>query len=540
MQNFESPSVVVKDYDSMSEDEQLNVIERALHGDLKGIIDVTPKDMELYNRRYQMSRTGYVTQAEMDKRHQEWLANHPEDAARTQPVLQSNADFSSGAYQGINQNCTLNNYNPYIGGGYAPRNSYENPYGGSFNPYASTPISYGQQYYQQRPYYGYGGYYGGYPQQTQQQIANLFEDPVMRFAFSKINQISDMYNSGQMNSNNYYQMSAQQPRTETVCINPSIENNNLQVSDPGIRKHLNLEDSRKFFTSSEVKLKEFDLPYDDNEDKDIYGQIPVEANNAYRSYYSQYYSMSPLQRALNSPSPYTYTDQYREEVRQFYQNQQNLYNAIGKAVFEYAGYGDYDEYMKQKELDEKRRIADQYRQACEQDQGLTTEEKRHNSEVRRRADYLFESGAQLYRYRYCSVNPEQLRYTPQNFLMTAYRNSPELRDQYKYINPDQTFSEFVNGYNNYAHHMETVEFARNARKSYMNNYNSDSYRNAILTDNPNARNSLLGFNTVYDPVRRQTNQVIAPHAGLEDQYAAKRSAYLASAGKIRGGTGSVV
>lgn len=529
------PNVPIQNFDDMSEDSQLDVIERALYGDLKGIIEVTQKDMELYNRRKGMSRTGYVSQAEMDKRHQEWVASHPNEV-RPNVQAETYSSTNPNSFNFANQNCTLANYNPYIGGGYKPQNSYPNPYGGSYNPYAASPAGYNQQMYYNTygGYYNGGGYYGSYPYYGgyQQQQPIQYADPVFGFALSKIDQMSNMYHTGQFNQNQYYAQSFYQQPTETICINPVVENNQLQVKSPSQRSHLFIEESRKFFKNG------VSLPVAETEQENKYAQIPTEAINAYRSYYSNYYNMTPMQRALNQPPPYVYSQQFKDAVKQYYDNQQMLQHAIASAVFEYSGLGSYDEYLNQQKQAETERLSEQYRQIYEQDAGLSPEDKAHNTRVRREADELFERGAGLATRAYSFV--PRWGMTPQQFVQTAYAMSPMLRDQYRYINPDQTFSEFIIGCNRYATHLENVEFARNARKAYMGDYDKDCYRSAIVTDNPNAKNSMLGFNMVYDPIRRQSNQVISPHAGLADQYAAKRAAYMQSANMIRGGTGSVV
>lgn len=545
-------TVSVQNYDDMSEDQQFDVIERALYGDLKGIIEVTPKDMELYNRRKNMSRTGYVSQAESEAFRRKWEAEHPaemEEHRQKMAALNLNASstFSSGPMDpSIDyQSNTLNNYEPYsqvvnnnnLNVGYTPQNYYSNPYGGGgYNPYMASPVAYNQGYYTSM-YNPYGYNYYGYNQAPP--ISNCFEDPISKFAWSKVDQMSQMYHSGQLNypygGYGYYQ-----PRqmTEEILANPEVTDNKLQTTDPIMRQHLKMESAKNFFRQ-DIYLPAVEEPKPTN---NVYVNVPIEKPTMYSGYYSSYYSMSPLDRALTTLPPYAQTAEYQTAAREYAQNQQNMMDEIGRVIFQYGNLGDYDETIKSIKEQEIESIRDQYKANLMVDANLPIKDRIENQEKRRKMEE-YGQRAMYYAAMYASGNYiriDQFKDLYKNIMNAGLQSSPDFQLQSKYINPNQTFVEYLDGFNRYSAEKNIREFAANARKAYMGGYDRENYRRSIVTDNPNEANSMIGFKNVYDPIKRQMNQVVTPYEGLADKYAAKRAAYIERAGMYRGGTGTNV
>lgn len=484
--------------DAMSEDEQFSIIDRAINGDLKGIVSVSQNDIDLYNRHKAMQNGTYANEyrkatefSYVPKAKQaEMKAERAAQMGITPP--NQSVGFSSANYIDAKPLYPSQPSNPVLGG-YASFNS---------TPSYSYPNTYyGNGYY--NPYYnsGYNPYY-----QPPQQMYD-YGDPVTNFAVSKILEMSDLGARGYFD-NNYPGYYAPQQQTK-IIIDP-----NQRPSQAALN----------FGTTSPSTQMNYDADIPKGFEKPVVISMPDDLR---ASYYGGYYnSQSYYQSVFNSPPPYAQTTQYQEYMNNVQKNKQNLLEIIQRSVLGHSGI-DYDEYMEHQKAETEQLAKDRYMQKYQEDKNLNSAELKIKSEQEANMSMV------LSNFRY---NPYNIAFDPSKAwerTETNLMNDRQFQMLQEYMPKDMSFVEFLaKGYPSYVDRLKYDEFRHTARADSMQ-YDSSKYRNAIDRSGINS-SPYLGFKPMYDPYTGQQTTAVTPPESISQKYNERRASYIREAEK-RGG-----
>lgn len=487
--------------DAMSEDEQFAIIDRALNGDLKGVVTVTQSDMDLYNRHKAAQGTyaneyrkatefSYVPRAKQEQVKAERAAQ-----MGITPPNQS-MGFSSANYAEAKPLYPQQSSNPVLNGyasfNSAPAYSYPNTYYGNgyYNPY------FNQYYYQPQRMYDYG-------------------DPVTNYAMSKVIEMSTLNNNGYFDNTNNYYSGYYQPQLQTLIIDPN-QRPSAAALDFGNRINSNFQNDT--FIPLEDKIPEgFEEP--------VIISMPPELRQNYYGGYG-YYNMSPYERAFNSPPPYAQTKQYQDYLKSIQKNKEELMTIIYRSVLGHKGI-DYDEYQEQLKASAEENAKRGYNERHKYDNIF------NEAELRIKAEQEENMSRVMSNFR---CNPYNISFDPSKAWERIERglaSDRQFQMLQKYMPSNMSYVEFVmDGYPAYMERLKYEEFCHEARLDSMR-YDSSKYRNAINRSGIN-NSPYLGFKPMYDPITRQQTSMVTPPESISQKYNERRASYIREAEK-RGG-----
>lgn len=491
--------------DAMSENEQFSIIDRAINGDLKGIVSVTQSDIDLYNHHKAMQENyaneyrkatefSYIPRSQQEKVKAERAAQ-----MGITPPHQS-AGFSSSNYMEAKPLYPQQPSNPVLSG-YASFNSTP--------AYAYPNTYFGNGYY---PYYN-NGYYNSYYQQPQQIYD--YGDPVTNYAVSKIAEMSNLSANGYFDNNYYGGYYNQYPYTREVAItiDPNQRPSQTALNFGNIS-------NQSFINNQTIPID--DIP--EGFEKPVVIHMSEELRN---SLYNNYYSgMSPYQRMFNSPPPYAQTKQYQDYVASIQRNNQNLMEVIQRSVLGHKGV-DYDEYMEQKKIETEESVKRSYIERHKYDAMLNP------IEIKIKAEQDENMGKVMANFR---ANPYNISFDQSKTwerVEAALMNDRQFQIIQEYMPSDMSFVEFLaKGYPSYVDKRRYDDFRRTARLESMQ-YDSSKYRNAIDRSGING-SPYLGFKPIYNPYTGQQSNAVTPPESISQKYNERRASYIREAEK-RGG-----
>ena len=482
----------VKRQNELSEEEQAEIIQRALYGDLKGLIPVTQEDIDLYNR---VKYKGTETYANEYRKATEfsYVPRHKQEQVKKEraekmgliqppqgnPVLSGYQSFSSP-------------YQPIYQYQYQPQYQYPNTYYSymGYDRYSSPYSYYG---------YGYNPYYQNQPDVD-------FGDPVTNYAFSRINQLSSPYQS-YYSGYQYYNA----PRNTQFTVN-----SNMQPSDM-LYQYIQSTPDTMMVQESNIR-KEYVYP-PGFDDEPVVITIKPEMKRIVDQY--NYYN----------PPPYARTEQFKRYVAQQQQERKSFMETLNRMFF-----GD-EEY--QKMVDEQTRrnneiAANNYKRRHMYDSKLAGT---LNSPQEKFKIEIEENMRRVINFFNC--NP----YYIQSFKLhekwedinNRILNSKPMQAIRKFFKPTSTFVEFMNEeYPKYKANKDYEDFCRKARISLME-YDADKYRNALYRSGISST-PYLGFKSAYDPVSKSQVNVSSAPQSIAERYNERRNSYIREAEK----RGSVV
>lgn len=477
----------VKTAEQLSEEEQVEIIERALHGDLKGILEVTEKDMDLYNRH----RHGTETYANEYRKATEfsYIPKHKykqvqEERAKAMglepPPSRRNNNQQQQSYY---SNPVLSGYQAFNGGntGYQqPRYQYPNTY--------YNPVPYGA--------FGYGGYgyYGNYQQPYD------YGNPYLNYSMSLLQQSAIPQPS-------YYR---QQPRQESFLFNP---NQQISETENLIADGKSVFDDKIFTEGLDFGYIEIhdDIPKGfEAQPQNIYISIPDSTRN-YMSQYSFYNNQNILRQ------------QYAAMVAEENKRQAEFIEYLNECMF---GKEEYEKIKAERTEQLNKLYASDYRRRYMYD----SEVYKELSDSQRKMKMAEKANMdKVMSYRY--YNPYNLVYDPrmewQN-IVYRFNNDRETQAMIKDMPRDMPFVEAMNvGFARYNNRKQLEDFYMKAHSAYMG-YDSNRYR-SILQQSGISANPYLGRTPV-----GMYNQPITDPNSITARYNERRNSYIREAEK-RGG-----
>lgn len=489
-------------YDPMSEYEQFKVIDRALNGDLRGTVELTATDMELYNRLKGSYANEYRKATEFS-----YIPKARQDqvrAERTNPMVMTppnqNIGFSSG-YISTGPMYT-NTSNPVLSG-YA-----------SFNSPPTTPsYPYPNTYY--NPGYGsyYGGYYGYYNRSNDYVD---YGDPIMNYAMSKINDVGRMHYQGYFEPNSYYSY-YQPPQPQMQTVNLNLPNEAIAYGGQLAAIQGSVIQQNIFNVSpADVATKSYE------ERTTI--KVPMEFKQPSWGYY---YYTDPYTRAAAIPPAYVNSQQYRDYCRKRQEMVEACYDSIYQSVCSYFG-ADYDKFKSTIKANYEQYGRQQYKHRHRYDNAIESEEEKS-------LDLAIDRNMRQV-YSYYTSNPYGLTYNPADgwkYVMARLENNKNFKKMNEEFPSNQTAIEFLNeGYPKFAKRQAFEDFCRKARLGDMD-YDSGKFRNVVDRDATN-KYAHLGFKSVFNPITGQTETSITTPDSIAQKYNERRSRYIQEANK-RGG-----
>ena len=469
----------IKSKSDLSEDEQVKIIERALYGDLKGVIDVTEADMDLYNRH----RHGTESYANEYRKATEfsYVPRNKQKEIKEARARELGITPPSTTFYG---NPVLSGYQSFTGSYQQPPQQYQYPDISYNNPYPSYS-SYGYQGY---------GYYGGY---GYQQPVYDCGDPNMNLIMMMLNQTQNQYNNGYYYNNyGYYQ-----PRPDTIRFNVN-------------QQPMPTEQSLSFVIDDKVFAEglKFDIPevaepvYPKGYNPLATIEIPKEVNDFLnRPSYSNMYAMQ---------------QQIQKCIKAEQERQQAVWDDLNRRLL---GAEEYDnikserqEYINQvNKEDYKRRHA---YDSLFYNGNLSEQERKVIAQEKQNTDRLM---------RHFRNNPYGISYDPSKAwqeIIIRYYNDKETQAMLKDIPADMSAIEVMNiGYPKYLDRKKFEEFYMNARKDAMG-YDSSRYRQILTQSGLNA-SPYLGRSSPTLP-----GQISSPDS-ITQRYNERRNSYIRDAEK---------
>jgi hypothetical protein len=478
--SYEVPVVQPVQFESMPQDQQIEIIERAIYGDLRGKVPLSPRDLNMY-REYVLSHKGYVSSVQQQPAQQNYGAT---------PSLRSYDTYNSAPNYNTAQqpyNVGANYYNPY---------SQQNYYG-SMNSY---------------------GYYGT----VEEDPTMAGYDPISKYVLSEIEQHNAYEDSGYNYGGqygSYYSGGYDRPRdTETVRID---EPRNPMAPLP---MNPNTDSQFKYENIFNAPIEHnFNITIPEQNPEPIYAEVPV----MYPTYNSYGYGYNGY--SYNLP-PYAYTQSFRDYQNKKYQKYMDVQNSIMNAGFAITG-RDYEEWAQAQRAAQQQIQKEQY-EAIHKDDWRYTESKLKEVRVyeeKNRANF-----EKAWRIHY---TPEGVRYDPQADWSNAFRvinSSPLFRRLDQLIRPDSTTIEYTRALGQLEIEDTVAKMRRRNRLYSAQNYNQDLYRRQIAMGSNEHKYAYLGFKKTYDPVTGQQITTVSPPDAIKQKYEARKAAYQASA-EARGG-----
>lgn len=477
---FDLPDV--KSSSELSEDEQFAVIDRAINGDLKGILPVTQEDIDLYNRKkYGGSYANEYRRATefsyVPKHKQEQVKQERGQAMGMPPPIpqQPMGNPVLSGYQSFG--------NPY------PQYQYPNTFYNDYNQYAG----YG--------YYG-GGYYGYNPYQYQGQPDRDFGNPVVNYAFSRINQFSSIPTYNGYGYYGYYN----QPKAQTFEVNP-----NQSVSPVIVQYASNMPT----WAIPDTQIKQ-EWVYPEGFESPV--TISMSPEIKQRVWTTGYYSQPPYAR----------TEQYRNFVAQKREEQGKLIETIQRKV-----YGDegYERRVNEQKAREQEAAAAEYRRRHMYDATLGIRMTPEQQKLK--ADETANIQRVMSNFR---CNPYNISFSLAdgwNRILNRINNNKAVQKVMSFFKPDRTTVEFLmEDYPKYKANKEFEQFCRDARIGFME-YDADKYRSVLVRSGISA-SPYLGFRPTYDPVTQTQVGVASAPQSIAERYNERRNSYIREAEK-RGG-----
>ncbi len=483
---FDIPDI--KSSSELSEDEQFSIIDRAINGDLKGIIPVTQEDIDLYNRKkYEGSYANEYRRATefsyVPKHKQEQVKRERAQAmGMPPPIPQQPVGYPNASPMG----------NPVLSG----YQSFANPY-----PQYQYPNTFYNAYNQYAGYGYYGGYYGGY-NPYQGQPDRDFGNPVLNYAFSRINQFSSMPNYNTYGYYNYYN----QPKPQTFEVRP-----NQPVSSVITQYASNMP----AWAVQDSPIQQ-NWTYPEGFESPIVISMPPEIKQ--RVLATGYY---------NQP-PYARTEQYRNFVNQERAEQAKVIETINRTVY---GDEEYERRVNEQKIKEQEAAAAEYQRRHMYDATLGI--KMTPEQQKLKADEAANMNRVMANFRYNPYNISFSLVDGWNRILSRINNNKAVQKVKSFFKPDRTAIEFLTeDYPKYKSNKDFEDFCREARIGFME-YDADKYRSALVRSGISAT-PYLGFRPTYDPITQtQVNMASAPQS-IAERYNERRNSYIREAEK-RGG-----
>lgn len=470
---YEMPDV--KSSSELSEEEQVKIIERALHGDLQGIIDVTEADMDLYNRH----RHGTETYANEYRRATEFSYVPKNKLKQVQEARARELGITPPPSVLTQEN--------------KPQTFYGNPVMNGYQSFTGTQPQY--QYpntYYQNPYntnYGYQGYNYGYQYGYGYQQPSYNYGPLMNLVVTALDQSQYQYNNG-YGYGGYYS-SYYQPRPETFRFNPN-------QTPSQIEQFMYTNSANSSFDSNMAFNAPNPIPVDPN----VINPLAV-------------ISMSPeMDQYINQTYYRNNSNNIQQQIQQLWQEQKRkeaeVLTAMNRALM---GAEKYDQMQADRENYQKEMNKASYKQRhmygadYSDDTNLTPQQKKMKERERANTERVMS---------YKRYNPYNILYPidiDKNQVWYRYYNDKEVQARLKDMPPDMSAIDFINiGIPRYENRKKFEDFYVKSRQGQMG-YDSNKYREILKQSGINATpyvgpnlNTSPGYVSSPDSITQRYNQ----------------------------------